>query len=497
MTRRPGARSPKPSPLWLSAEQGENIRVWSAGCATGEEAYTLAIVLAEALGPDAFRQQVKIYATDIDEEELVKARAGSYGADKVSGVAPELLERYFDYASGRYTFRSDLRRTIIFGRHNLVSDAPISQLDALICRNTMMYFNRELQTRVLARFHFALKEEGLLFLGKAETMLARSELFKPLSLKHRIFAKSESGSFRDRILTLTQAGGEESGRWVAQEVRLREVGFNSSPEAQVVIDARGRLSLANARARTLFNLSEDDTGRNFQDLRLSYQPTELRTPIERAMNERLTTDLGSVEHAFDSEALHLDVKVVPLISNGAARPLGVSVIFRDVTSHKRLQGSLERANAALETAYEELQSTNEELETTNEELQSTVEELETTNEEMQSTNEELETMNEEMQSTNEELETMNDELRRRTEELDRLNIFLESILGSLRAAVVVLDDQLNIYIWNRVAEDMWGLRADEVEGRSLFTLDIGLDVEALKAPVSARVSRVPNTKRSR
>ena len=242
---------------------GANIRVWSAGCATGEEAYTLAIVLAEALGPEAFRQQVKIYATDIDEKELVKARVGSYGADKVGGVAPELLERYFDYASGRYTFRSDLRRTIIFGRHNLVSDAPISQLDALICRNTMMYFNRELQTRVLVRFHFALKEEGLLFLGKAETMLARSELFKPLSLKHRIFAKSESGSFRDRILTLTQAGGEESGRWVAQEVRLREVGFNSSPEAQVVIDARGRLSLANARARTLFNLSEDDTGRNF------------------------------------------------------------------------------------------------------------------------------------------------------------------------------------------------------------------------------------------
>ena len=207
------------------------------------------------------------------------------------------------------------------------------------------------------------------------------------------------------------------------------------------------------------------------------------------MNERLTTDLDSVEHAFDSEALHLDVKVVPLISNGAARPLGVSVIFRDVTSHKRLQGSLKRANAALETAYEELQSTNEELETTNEELaKSTVEELETTNEEMQSTNEELETMNEEMQSTNEELETMNDELRRRTEELDRLNIFLESIIGSLRAAVVVLDDQLNIYIWNRVAEDMWGLRADEVEGRSLFTLDIGLEVEALKAPVRASLS---------
>ncbi len=478
----------------LAERQGEPIRAWSAGCATGEEAYTLAILLAEALGESAFRKQVKIYATDIDEEELVKARLGSYSADRVEGIAPELLERYFEYDSGRYTFRSDLRRAVIFGRHNLVSDAPISQLDLLVCRNTLMYFNREVQSRIMARFHFALKEGGALFLGKAETMLSRSELFKPLSLKHRIFTKSE-GSLRDKLLILSQAGSEDSGRWMAQEVRLREVGFNSSPEAQLVVDARGRLSLVNERARTLFALSEDDLGRQFQDLKLSYQPAELRTPIDKVMSERSATDLGSVEHAYGGEVLHLDVKVVPLVSNGGnssgynggnrSKAIGASVIFRDVTSHKRLQNSLELANGELETAYEELQSTNEELETTNEELQSTVEELETTNEEMQSTNEELETMNEEMQSTNEELETMNEEMRRRTEEVDRLNSFLESILGSLRAAVVVLDQQLNIYVWNARAEDLWGLRADEVEGHSLFTLDIGLDVEQLKAPVRA------------
>ena len=476
-------------------KEGEPIRVWSAGCATGEEAYTLAMLLAEALGDDTFRQQVKIYATDIDEEDLVKARSGAFGAERLEGLAPERLARFFEPVPGGYAFRSDLRRAVIFGRHNLVHDAPISQLDLLVCRNTLMYFNRELQERVLARFHFALKEGGVLFLGKAETMLSRSERFKPLSLKHRLFTKSESGSLRERLLSLTQASGEERGRWVAQEVRLREVGFNASPEAQIVVDARGRLALANGRARTLFALSEEDIGRNFRDLKLSYQPAELRTPVDTAMIGREVVHLGTAEYAFNNEVLHLEVQVVPLTSgttNGAngSKVLGVSIIFRDATSQKRLQSSLELSNAELETAYEELQSTNEELETTNEELQSTVEELETTNEEMQSTNEELETMNEEMQSTNEELETMNEELHRSKDEMDRLNVFLESILGSLRAAVVVLDDQLNIYIWNVRAEDMWGLRADEVEGRSLFALDLGLDVSALKAPVRTCLSDV-------
>ena len=152
---------------------------------------------------------------------------------------------------------------------------------------------------------------------------------------------------------------------------------------------------------------------------------------------------------------------------------------------QRIADEHERATRELETAYEELQSTNEELETTNEELQSTVEELETTNEELQSTNEELETMNEELQSTNEELETVNEELRRRSEELKRLNAFLESILASLRGGVVVVDPDFLILSWNRQAEDLWGLRSDEVRGRNLLNLDIGLPVERLKPALRA------------
>ena len=301
---------------------------------------------------------------------------------------------------------------------------------------------------------------------------------------------------RERLLVLSQAGSEEAGRRVAREVRLREIGFDVAPEAQVVVDARGRVALINERARAVFGLSHDHVGTPFSDLAFSYAPVDLRTPLDRVLKERQTVTLGGVALRGDLEesgkagegdgARYFDVRVVPLIGEGGEGEgafLGVSIIFQNVTAYKRLQHDLEAANGALETAFEELQSSNEELETTNEELQSTIEELETTNEELQSTNEELETMNEEMQSTNEELETMNDELRRRTDEIDRMNGFLNAILSSLQAGVVVLDHHLNIYIWNTHAEELWGLRADEVIGRSIFALDIGLPVERLRAPV--------------
>jgi two-component system CheB/CheR fusion protein len=168
--------------------------------------------------------------------------------------------------------------------------------------------------------------------------------------------------------------------------------------------------------------------------------------------------------------------------------LGAAATFTDVTRARRLEGEVQRVQNELETAYEELQSTVEELETTNEELQSTNEELETLNEELQSTNEELETMNEEQQSTNEELQAMNEELNTRSSEVTRLNLFLESILSSVRVGVIVLDTDLRIQIWNRKAEDLWGLRADEAVGKHFLNLDIGLGLEQLKQPMKAILS---------
>jgi two-component system CheB/CheR fusion protein len=458
------------------------IRVWSAGCASGEEAYTLAIVLAEALGMDAFRQQVKIYATDVDEETLTQARHATYRTEQLEPVPAELRDKYFQ-PNGKHTvFRSDLRRSLIFGRHDLLHDAPISRLDLLVCRNTLMYFNAETQRHILARLHFALKDSGFFFLGKAEMLLTHAKLFTPVNLNHRIFSKVPRVHMRDRLPLLAQADEEEVARLAWQE-RLDGLAIDAAPAAQVVVDTEGNLVLANAAARLTFGLHSRDLGRPFHDLDLSYRPVELRSPIEQAIAHRTPVSIPDVARArADGEVQHLEVRVVPLIDSGDTL-LGVTTVFHDITRHKKLETELNRTGADLEKTNEELQSTNEELETTNEELQSTNEELETTNEELQSTNEEMETMNEELQSTNEEMETLNTQLRQRTAELDQSNAFLHSILATLHSGVVVVDNNYSILVWNQRSEDLWGLRADEVLGQSLLNLDIGLPVEQLKAPI--------------
>lgn len=167
----------------------EALRIWSAGCASGEEAYSIAILFAEALGSESFSDRVKIYATDVDEEALAHARHASYSEKDLEPVPPELKEKYFEQGSNRFVFRNDLRRSVIFGRHDLVQDAPISRLDLLTCRNTLMYFNAEIQGRILARFHFALNDPGYLFLGRAEMLLTHTNIFTPIELKCRIFSK--------------------------------------------------------------------------------------------------------------------------------------------------------------------------------------------------------------------------------------------------------------------------------------------------------------------
>jgi two-component system CheB/CheR fusion protein len=457
-------------PRLLAAKPPEEpIRVWSAGCASGEEAYSLAILLAEALGDEAFLRRVKIYASDVDEHALAQARAATYTSAQLEAVPEPLRTRYFTASGERCVFRADLRRAVIFGRHDLVQDAPISRLDLLVCRNTLMYLNAETQTKILARFHFALSDSGFLFLGKAEMLLTHANLFVPVDLRTRIFAKAARTSPRDRLLLMAQGGETEAVNQLARHVRLREEAFNAAPVAQLVVDLSGTVVLINDRMRSLFNLDSRDVGRPLQDLEISYRPLELRSLVDQARAERRAVTAPNVERRPPSgEPQYFDVIVVPLLHNGES-PLGMAIAFSDVSHYRQLQADLQRSNQELETANEELQSAHEELETTNEELQST--------------NEELETMNEELQSTNEELETINTELRDRTNALDSANLFLHAILSSLRTAVVVVDRQLHVLIWNYRAEDLWGLRDDEVNGKSLLNLDIGLPVRQLEGPV--------------
>jgi two-component system CheB/CheR fusion protein len=238
--------------------------------------------------------------------------------------------------------------------------------------------------------------------------------------------------------------------------------------------------MVNRQAEHLFGMSPSDVGRPFRDLEVSYRPLELRRHIEQAQIERRTMRITDVSLNRGGRVTRLEIQVSALVDR-AGEVLGASVTFHDVTDFRRLQDELELANRQLETAYEELQSTNEELETTNEELQSTVEELETTNEELQSTNEELETMNEELQSTNDELQAINDELQDRTGDLDAANGFLETIFTSLRAGVVVLNTELQVRIWSRQAQELWGLRPEEAVGQHFLNLDIGLPTDRLRS----------------
>ena len=441
------------------------LRIWSAGCASGEEAYTLAIVLAEMLGPAEFRDRVKIYATDVDEEALTYARHGSYTEREIRGVPAEFLDRYFDLTGDRYVFRKDLRRSVIFGRNDLVQDAPISRIDLLVCRNTLMYFNAETQARILSRFHFALTDTGVLFLGKAEMLLSHGALFTPIELKRRTFRKAtRTNSDNGNCYAEVQAPADRTE--LTDLDLLRTEAMMATPLAHVVVTVEGLVAMANRQARLMFGVSARDVGRPFRDLEISYHPVELRRHIEQAQAERRTVRITDASISRGSEVRHLEVQVSPLTGAGNSI-IGISIAFRDVTDLRALKEELEQTSRQLETAHEELQSTNEELDTTNEELQSTVEELEATNEELQ--------------STNDELQTINDEMQERSGELDLANEFLEAGLAGLRAGVVVLNPELHVQVWNRQAQELWGLRQEEALGQHFLNLDIGLPTDRLRS----------------
>ncbi|MFJ4712142.1 CheR family methyltransferase [Streptomyces sp. NPDC088785] len=483
--------------LLASIAPEEEIRVWSAGCSSGEEAYSLAIMFAEILGIEEALNRVKIYGTDVDDEALRDARSGLYPARSLEPLPAELREKYFEQNGSQFSFRSDLRRRVIFGRHDITRDAPISRLDLLVCRNTLMYFNVEAQIQIIDRFHFALRENAFLFLGKAEMLLNDADRFDVVSMRQRIFRRRHGTAatpYQPAPLKLRVSGSGEPQN-VARTRQLRDMILDASPGAALAVDAEGIVVLVNNHARVQFGLTANDIGRPFQDLEISYRPVELRSLIDQATHERRTLRVNGVERRLGDEVQFLDILVQPLVASANGQPAATSITFTDVTVTTRLKAEIKRVREDLETAYEELQSTNEELETTNEELQSSIEELETTNEELQSTNEELETTNEELQSGNEELETMNEEMRIRSEELDEARAFLEGVLTSIAAAVVVLDKDLKVKSWNRGAADLWGLRQDEVVDEPFFGLEFGLPTQTLRATVEecvkARKRAVP------
>ena len=420
----------------------EEVRVWSAGCSSGEEAYSLAMTFAEAMGIEAFNERVKIYATDIDEEALATARRGHYQKKALEAVPEELLGKYFEPSGDGMIFRPELRRRVIFGRLDLMTDAPISRLDLLCCRNTLMYFNAETQDQMLRRLHFALRDSGVLFLGKAEMLMSNGARFLPVSMPYRIF-RCRPGSH----VTVGPLAPVDVARALSNEAlrhrQLRELALEGDSTARLIVDIAGTVVLVNAAGRAMFGLTERDEGRPLRDLEVSYRPAELRSLIEQAQSERRTLRMNAVERSLGPHDMqYLDVHVSPVVA-GDGLVLGSMVTFIDSTSYVRLQQEVKSSREELETAYEELQSTNEEL------------------------------------------ETMNEELRIRSTELDEVNTFLSGVLTSVSAGVIVLDSELRVRTWNRVSEELWGLRGDEVDGDPFFALDLGLPTGPLREPVRA------------
>ena len=249
--------------------------------------------------------------------------------------------------------------------------------------------------------------------------------------------------------------------------QLRDLALDAAPFAVLGLDADGTVIMINAQLRNLFGTTSRDVGRPFHDLEISYRPIELRSLIEQTYVEHRTIRVSSVERRMSSDDVqYLDIQIQPLWGSDGLSA-GTLLMFFDTTITAKLELELKSSREDLDTASEELQSTNEELETTSEELQSSIEELETTNVELQSTNEEL-------QSGNQELEIMNEEMRARAAELDEARTFLEGVLFSVAAAVVVLDRDLLVRSWNRGAEELWGLRAHAVQHQAFFNLAFGL-----------------------
>jgi len=325
----------------LGPDLNQPVRVWSAGCASGEEAYSVAMMLGEAMGIEAFCDRVKIYATDVDEEALAHARQAIYPARQVEKeVPPGLAEKYFDRAGDGYVFKREMRRSVIFGRHDLIQDAPISRIDLLLCRNTLMYFNSEAQARIMSRFYYSLFPDGLLVLGRAEMLFSHPTSFQPVDLKRRIFSAVPKANHRERLLMLAQSSREDvMASQHPDHGRLREQAFDTSSDPQIVLDPSGALVATNAAARKQFNIVASAIGQPFRDVELSYRPAELRVAIERAREARHETTLNGVRWDQNGVVRFVDIVAAPLFDDDRA-PLGMRITFVDVTPIKSLQDQL-------------------------------------------------------------------------------------------------------------------------------------------------------------
>lgn len=448
--------------IFENKEAGQQVRVWVLGCATGEEVYSIGILLREHMATLDVTPQVQIFATDIDGRALAAARVGRYRTNIEDNISAERLARWFVREGDTYCVVKELREMCIFSQHNVIKDAPFSKLDLLSCRNLLIYLNAELQNRVIPLFHFALLPDRFLFLGNSENVTRHPKLFAPVDRRARIFKKLETGTWLPPKFPITTAAGRAAmelpparavGPDVGLERRSQRIAERYAP-AYVITDENfqilhfsgrtGRYIEPTAGAATL-----DLLGLVHRDLRL-----ELRAALSRAVETKEAAHAEEVQLELNGHRILVDITVEPVL-DGPAGHRNFVVLFKDGPARPVDNGDrdsstmvrtehVDRLQSELRATRERLQATIEELESTNEELKSSNEEYQSLNEELQSANEELETSREELQSVNEELTTVNGELAHRVQDLTRATSDLKNFLESTQIASVFLDNDLRV-----------------------------------------------------
>jgi len=499
-------------PRILKGQADESpLRFWVCGCASGEEAYSLAICLVEFFERHYIHRQAQIFATDVSDTSIEKARAGVYPENIQQDVSPERLRRFFTKVNGNYQVNKSIRDMCIFARQNLVIDPPFSNLDLVTCRNVLIYFGPALQGRIIPLFHYSLRPTGLLLLGNSESIGSATDYFGLLDKKHKVFFKKPNSARPGFDLTHTPRHAEAKGTQAVAEqkesrgseladmhhqvdrILLREF----SPGAVVI---NSEFEVVQFRGRTAEYLEHAPGNASLNLLKMAKESLSLglRSALNKAAKQDGPVRLSGVELRRNGLMREITLEVVPF-RLGVAQEQFYLVVFQEPepptdesiarasrASSKNKGGAgrreLSKLRQELMATKDSLQSIIEQQEATNEELRSANEEIQSSNEELQSTNEELETAKEELQSTNEELSTLNEELQNRNSELSLLNNDLTNLLASVNVAIIMLGNDLTIRRFTPLAERIFNLIPADV-GRRLSDLSRAILVPDLDASV--------------
>jgi two-component system CheB/CheR fusion protein len=474
------------------------FRVWVPGCSTGEEAYSVAMVLREHLGKLKRSAKVQVFATDIDEDAIGSARAGAYPDSIAVDVAAERLRRFFTRDDKIYMVNKEIREMVVFAPQDLIKDPPFSNLDMISCRNVLIYLGQELQAKLLRLFHYSLRPEGILLLGPSETIGQHTDLYSVFEKKWRFFKRKGAASVPDLPLgssLATQWDREAEGQKKRSIVRPGQISMSQHIEKillegyappSAVVNEKGEILYFYGRTGRYLEPAPGKAGLNILQMAREDLRVELNMAIRQAVSKKKGVTYRGLQVKANGDSQLIDLKVTPITKPESLQGL-LLVAFESVeTPNKaKLRGKTsprgsQRAGQRLRGLEQELKFTKdnlrgtiEELESSNQELRSLNEELQSSNEELESTNEEVETSREELQSINEELETVNAELHMKIKELADARDDMSNLLSSTEIALIFLDNDLRIRRFTPAATEVMKF-IDTDLGRSLEDINSSL-----------------------